>query len=80
MFVVVVQLSSDRMQTSGTIGIVGLKTRYRLCCCLVVIMRRTTVHVYTAYVEYWRASNLAIWIQTGHSKILENLNLTVGRT
>ena len=54
MFVVVARLSSNRMQTSGTIEIVGLSTCYRFRCCLVAIMRRITVHVYIVkYIVVW---------------------------
>ena len=38
MFVVVVWLSSNWMQTSGNIGILSLSTRYQFHCCLVAIM------------------------------------------
>ena len=39
MSVAVVRLSSNIMQTSGTIGIVGLRNCCRFRCCLVAIMR-----------------------------------------
>ena len=40
MFVVVVRLSSNRMQTSGAIVIFSVSTRYRFRCCLVAIRHR----------------------------------------
>ena len=46
MFVVIVRLSLKPMQTSGTIGIIGLDTRYWFRCWLVAIVSRITVTVY----------------------------------
>ena len=78
MFVVVDRLSLNQMQTSGTIGIFDLSTRYWFRCCLVALMCCSLLFVWldnvTTYrdTEYLSTPNVTTYRDTEYLSLLDS--------